>query len=46
MPQKVLWIKTFIKIFWGTTKKRENKNLTLFLFQYNYQKCTGREGLN
>ena len=23
----------------------ENKNLTSFLFQYNFQKCTGREGL-
>ena len=23
----------------------ENKNLTYFLFQYNFQKCTGQEGL-
>ena len=28
-----------------TTKKFENKNLTFFLFQYNFQKCTGREEL-
>ena len=33
------------KGFMKTTKKCENKNLTLFLFQYNFQKCTGREGL-
>ena len=32
MPQKVLWrpFKAFIKTFWGTTKKWENKNLTCF----------------
>ena len=29
----------------ATTKKCENKNLTLFLFQYNFQKCMIREGL-
>ena len=33
------------KAFWGTTKKCENKNLTSFLFQCNFQKCIGREGL-
>ena len=37
--------KGFMKAFWGTTKKCENKNLTQFLFQYNFQKCTGRKGL-
>ena len=26
--------------------KCENKNLTLFLFQYNFQKCAEREGLS
>ena len=30
------------KTFWDTTKKCENKNLTEFLFQYNFRKCTGR----
>ena len=30
------------KTFWGTTKKCESK----FFFQHNFQKCTGREGLN
>ena len=30
----------------GTTKKCKNKNLTYFFFQYNFQKCTGREGLS
>ena len=29
------------KTFWGTTKKRENKNLTQFLFQYDFQKLHG-----
>ena len=26
----------------GNTKKCENKSLIEFLFQYNFQKCTGR----
>ena len=30
------------KIFWGTTKKCENKNLTKYLSEYNFQKCMGR----
>ena len=34
-----------LKAFWGTTKKCENKYLTYFLFQLNFQKCTGRLGL-
>ena len=29
-----------------TTKKSENKNLSWFLFQYNFLKCTRREGLS
>ena len=33
------------KTFSGTTKKCENKNLSYFLFQYNFLKCAGREGL-
>ena len=33
------------KTFWGTTKKYENKNLSPFLFYYNFLKCTGRDGL-
>ena len=33
------------KTFWGTTKKCEKKNLSLFLFWYNFLKCTGREEL-
>ena len=41
MPQKV----GLHKIFRGTTKKCENKNLTSSLFQYNFQKCTGGERL-
>ena len=35
-------LKGLHKTFWRTTKKCENKNLTWFLFQYNFQKCTGR----
>ena len=31
------------KTFWDTTKKCQDKNLTLFLSQYNFQKCTKRE---
>ena len=38
-------LKGFLKPFWGTTKKCENKNLIKFLFQYNFQKCTGQEEL-
>ena len=39
------FMKAFLdKTFRGTTKKCENKNLTLFLFQYNFQISTGREG--
>ena len=34
----------FCKTFRGT-RKCENKNLTKFLFQYNFQKCTGHWGL-
>ena len=33
------------KTFWRTTKKCEHKNLTYFLFQYNFQKCTRCLGL-
>ena len=33
------------KTFWGTTRKCENKNLTLFWFHCNSQKCTGRDVL-
>ena len=33
------------RTFWGTAKKYKNKNLTQFLFQYNFQKCMGRSGL-
>ena len=33
------------KTFRHTAKKCENKNLTYFLFQYNFQKCTVPEGL-
>ena len=40
VPQKVLW-----RPFWSTTKKCENKNLSWILFQYNFLKCTGWEGL-
>ena len=29
----------------GTTKNCENKNLSGFLFQYNFQQCKGREEL-
>ena len=36
--------KGLYKTFWGTTKKCGNKNLTQFLFQYNFQKCTGWAG--
>ena len=32
------------KTFWGTTKC-ENKNLSSFLFQYNFLEFTGRKGL-
>ena len=39
-------LKGLQKTFWGTTKKWEKKNLTYFLFQYDFQKCTGREGLD
>ena len=39
-------LKGLHKTFCGTTKKCENKNLTYFFFQYNFQKCTGREGLS
>ena len=38
------FMKAFVhKNFRGTTKKCENKSLTLFVFQYNFQICTGRE---
>ena len=33
------------KTFGGTTKKGENINLSSFLFQYNFLKSIGREGL-
>ena len=36
---------TALKFFWGNTKKCENRNLTQFLFQYIFLKCTGRYGL-
>ena len=39
--QKSLFVKGLHKTFWDTTKKRENKNLTEFLFQYIFQKSTG-----
>ena len=38
-------LKGLHKTFWGTTKKCENKNLTQFSFQYNFQKWTGLKGL-
>ena len=38
-------LKGLHKTFWGTTKKCENKNLSWFLFYYNFLKCTGCEGL-
>ena len=38
-------LKDLHKTFSGTTKKCENKNLTYFLFQYNFLKCAGREEL-
>ena len=31
-------LKGLHKTFWGTRKKCENKNLTLFLSQFNFQK--------
>ena len=34
-------LKGFCKTFRGTRKNCESKNLTKFLFQYNFQKCTG-----
>ena len=37
-------LKGLHKTSWGATKKCENKNLTQFLFQYNFQKCTERKG--
>ena len=37
-------LKVFIKPF-EVPQGTENKNLTQFLFQYNFQKCTGREKL-
>ena len=36
-------LKGLHKTFWDTTKSKD-KNLTWFLFQYNFQKCTGQEG--
>ena len=45
VPQKVKTLKTFIKPFEAPQKKCQNKNLTYFLFQYNFQKCTGLWGL-
>ena len=38
-------LKGFHKIFWGTTMKFDHKNLSQFLFYYNFLKCTGLEGL-
>ena len=38
-------LKSYHKTFWGTTKKCENENLIEFLFKFNFQKGTGREGL-
>ena len=38
-------LKGLHETFWGTTKDCENKNFTQFLFQYNFQKWTGLEGL-
>ena len=38
-------LKGLHKTFWGTAKKCDNKTLTWFLFQYNFQRCTGRERL-
>ena len=37
--------KAFIKPFWGTTQTCENTNLSSFLLQYNFLKCTKQEGL-
>ena len=39
-------LKGIHKTFCGTTKKCQNKNLNYFFFQYNFQICTGREGLS
>ena len=35
----------YLKRSYDTTKKSENKILTQFSFQYNFQKCAGRKGL-
>ena len=35
-------LKDLHKTFLGAKQKCQNKNLTEFLFQYNFQKCTGR----
>ena len=36
-------LKGLQKTFTGTTKKCENKNLSQFLFQYNFLKCNARQ---
>ena len=38
------YFKGLHKTFWGATKKCENKYSSTF-FQYNFPKCTGRQGL-
>ena len=38
---KIYFQSFLLSIFWGTTKKCENKNLAQFLFQYSFQKWTG-----
>ena len=44
VSQKVLkGLKGLHKTFWGTTKKNENKNLSLFL--YSFLKCMRRESV-
>ena len=44
-PHSCVGLKGLHKTFWSTTKKCENKNVSLFLFQYNILKCTAQEGL-
>ena len=40
-PSRPKGLKGLHKTFSDTTEKCENKNLTYFLFQCNFQKCTG-----
>ena len=48
VPRKRFYedLKGLHKTFGDATKKFENKNLTGFLFQYNFQKCMGRLRVN